>query len=160
MLIPVAHPIVDSTGRVHTPQLTSWAYGSSKLVTVVAEAVAALSAGVVSDNRNMGEWVGGGEGWGSPFVSYSFYGVLIMPVFQVAHGMTQHTSCSRSSWGYANGTGADLLTSELCGILFDYALHVLFFSGVPGTVPYPAGYPGGPSYRPSGSAGNLNAAGE
>ncbi|KAF8066376.1 VPS37-2 [Scenedesmus sp. PABB004] len=45
VLVPVAHPAVDPTGRVHTPLLAGWVYGASRLSSVVAEAVATLAEG-------------------------------------------------------------------------------------------------------------------
>ena len=53
VLLPVVHPAVDSTGRLHTPGLGSWVYGSSSLVDAVAEAVASLTSAVV-DARQPG----------------------------------------------------------------------------------------------------------
>jgi hypothetical protein len=54
VLIPVAHPAVDPTGRVHTSLVSSWVYGSSRLSSAVAEAVATLTEGV-TDSRQSGE---------------------------------------------------------------------------------------------------------
>eukprot|EP00877_Chromochloris_zofingiensis_P009383 jgi/Chrzof1/4699/Cz14g23090.t1 len=50
VLLPVIHPAVDGTGRVHTSQLNTWVFGQSKLVDVVAEAVRSLTDGV-ADTR-------------------------------------------------------------------------------------------------------------
>jgi hypothetical protein len=54
VLLPVVHPVVDQTGRLHTSLLNNWIYGGSRLSSAVAEAVAALTEGVV-DNRQGGE---------------------------------------------------------------------------------------------------------
>jgi hypothetical protein len=43
VLFPVVNRCVDPGGRVHTTQITNWVYGSSRLSSAVAEAVAALS---------------------------------------------------------------------------------------------------------------------
>lgn len=43
VLIPVAHPVVDPTGRLHTGLLNNWVYGASRLSSAVAEAVATLT---------------------------------------------------------------------------------------------------------------------
>jgi hypothetical protein len=62
VLLPVVHPAVDGTGRLHTPGLGAWVYGSSALVDVVGEAVAALTSAVV-DARQPGA-AGAGRGAG------------------------------------------------------------------------------------------------
>lgn len=54
VLIPVPHPAVSSTGRVHTPKVEKWVYGQTSLVEVVSEAVAVLQSG-------------DGDGRGSPY---------------------------------------------------------------------------------------------
>lgn len=56
VLIPVAHPSVDPTGRIHTSLLGSWVYGASRLSSAVAEAVAALTEGT-ADGRASGRQV-------------------------------------------------------------------------------------------------------
>lgn len=48
VLIPVAHPAVDPTGRLHTNLLNNWVYGSSRLSAAVAEAVATLTDGAAN----------------------------------------------------------------------------------------------------------------
>lgn len=48
------HPAVDPTGRLHTSLLNNWVYGASRLSSAVAEAVAALTEGVV-DGRLSGD---------------------------------------------------------------------------------------------------------
>jgi hypothetical protein len=62
VLLPVVHPAVDGTGRLHTPGLGAWVYGSSALVDVVAEAVATLTSAVVDARQPGGA---GGEGPGA-----------------------------------------------------------------------------------------------
>eukprot|EP00878_Enallax_costatus_P040017 GHUV01045982.1.p1 GENE.GHUV01045982.1~~GHUV01045982.1.p1 ORF type:complete len:350 (+),score=109.31 GHUV01045982.1:935-1984(+) len=51
VLIPVAHPAVDPTGRLHTNLLNNWVYGGSRLSSAVAEAVAALTDGAAANGR-------------------------------------------------------------------------------------------------------------
>eukprot|EP00879_Flechtneria_rotunda_P019745 GHRR01020749.1.p1 GENE.GHRR01020749.1~~GHRR01020749.1.p1 ORF type:complete len:177 (+),score=42.71 GHRR01020749.1:556-1086(+) len=53
VIIPVVHPNVDPNGRVHTSLLNNWVYGISRLESVVAEAVSALTEGV-TDSRQPG----------------------------------------------------------------------------------------------------------
>ena len=71
MLLPVVHPSVDTTGRLHTPGLASWVYGQSQLADAVAEAVATLTSAVVDARQPGAAGAGrGGEhpwrrGWGA-----------------------------------------------------------------------------------------------
>uniref|UniRef100_A0A383VSW4 VPS37 C-terminal domain-containing protein n=1 Tax=Tetradesmus obliquus TaxID=3088 RepID=A0A383VSW4_TETOB len=52
VLIPVAHAAVDPTGRLHTSLISSWVYGSSRLSSAVAEAVATLTDGVTDSRQS------------------------------------------------------------------------------------------------------------
>lgn len=63
VLLPVVHPSVDATGRLHTPGVSGWVYGTSALVDVVAEAVATLTSAVV-DARQPGGGPGAQQGGG------------------------------------------------------------------------------------------------
>eukprot|EP00775_Hariotina_reticulata_P011542 gene11542-11685_t len=58
VLVPVAHPAVDQTGRLHTSLLNNWVYGGSRLSSAVAEAVAALTEGVVDSRQADGPGAG------------------------------------------------------------------------------------------------------
>jgi ESCRT-I complex subunit VPS37 len=53
VLLPVVHPAVDSTGRLRTPGLSGWVYGTSQLADAVGEAIATLTSAVV-DSRQPG----------------------------------------------------------------------------------------------------------
>ncbi|KIZ07730.1 subunit of the ESCRT-I complex [Monoraphidium neglectum] len=61
MLLPVVHPAVDSTGRLHTPGLANWVYGQSSLADAVAEAVATLTSAVVDARQPGAQATGGGR---------------------------------------------------------------------------------------------------
>lgn len=60
VLFPVVHPSVDPGGRLHTSLLTNWVYGSSRLSTAIAEAVAALT-----DSSSGGPSAASGSGAGA-----------------------------------------------------------------------------------------------
>ncbi len=76
MLLPVQHSAVDSTGRVHTPQLSQWAYGASRLGDVVADAVATLSgsAAEVAPRLTAGSYTSQGSSGGSFSAGGSYSG--------------------------------------------------------------------------------------
>lgn len=60
MLIPVISRAVDPSGRLHTSLLNSWVYGSSRLSSVVAEAVAVLTDGAAAPGAAAAGGLGGG----------------------------------------------------------------------------------------------------
>jgi len=62
VLFPVVSRVVDPGGRLHTSQLTNWVYGSSRLSSAVAEAVAALTE--VAPGSAAAAAAAGGEGRG------------------------------------------------------------------------------------------------
>lgn len=63
VLLPVVHPSVDTTGRLHTPGLSSWTYGQSQLADAVAEAVATLTSAVVDARQPGAAGAGRGGEW-------------------------------------------------------------------------------------------------
>ncbi|KAI8466106.1 MAG: hypothetical protein J3K34DRAFT_434742 [Monoraphidium minutum] len=62
VLLPVVHPAVDTTGRLHTPGLAGWVYGQSSLTDAVSEAVATLTSAVVDARQQGGAAGGAGRG--------------------------------------------------------------------------------------------------
>jgi hypothetical protein len=60
VLFPVINRCVDAGGRLHTSLLTNWVYGSSRLSSAVAEAVAALKE--VAPGTTAAAGTGGLEG--------------------------------------------------------------------------------------------------
>lgn len=127
VLLPVVHPAVDSTGRLHTPGVSGWVYGQSALVDAVAEAVAALTSAVV-DARQPGAPMGGAR--------------------------VQGVACCLSFWAVCPVAA---LSASCCALVFLTLLCCIVSclpqqhltscrfcptTTIAGTVAYPTGYPG------------------